>query len=266
MKRLVSLLLVLLMMLLSPLTAFAEGDPNIDNGGGDMGGGTSQNSWTPGRDGVRVTVIRDSDNQAVTASIDFTNRPPTDIAVHFGKVSKIQYRNGTNLTPTTGVYSCIQPGNTMPIIISSQSQGESSLQAIKDYFCSEGTIRDIADATGVDYDPLISGAYKILLEPIAYFKYEGIMYAMTATEAALFDQRASGGLRRKMVSLTHKNLPLAMFLETADLGFRHGPGAKPAARQTRISFNISAWASSGSASLTRSRHRKPMWFTAPIPK
>lgn len=80
-------------------------------------------------------------------------------------------------------------------------------------------MRDIAAATGFNYDDLISGSYKILLEPIAYFKYSGVMFAMTATEAALYNKQVAGGLRSKMVSLTHKNLPLAMFLETPDLGF-----------------------------------------------
>ena len=42
---------------------------------------------------------------------------------------------------------------------------------------------------------------------------------MTATEAALYDQKVNGNLRSKMGSLTHKNLPLAIFLEEADLGY-----------------------------------------------
>ena len=42
---------------------------------------------------------------------------------------------------------------------------------------------------------------------------------MTAHEAALYDNQVSGKLRSKMASLSHKNLPLAMFLEYADLGF-----------------------------------------------
>jgi hypothetical protein len=42
---------------------------------------------------------------------------------------------------------------------------------------------------------------------------------MTATEAAMYDNLLSGGLRSKMGSLTHKDLPLSMFLETLDLGF-----------------------------------------------
>ena len=36
--------------------------------------------------------------------------------------------------------------------------------------------------------------------------------------AGLYDQMSGGNLRRTMTSLTHKNLPLAMFLEFSDLG------------------------------------------------
>ena len=45
----------------------------------------------------------------------------------------------------------------------------------------------IAEQTGMDYETLIGGEYKILLEPIAYYKYEGVMIATTATEAAMCD-------------------------------------------------------------------------------
>ena len=77
----------------------------------------------------------------------------------------------------------------------------------------------IAELTGFNYKTLINGDYKILLEPIAYMTFNGMKMAMTATEAALYDQQLGGGLRSKMVSLSHKNLPLAMFLETPDLGY-----------------------------------------------
>lgn len=77
----------------------------------------------------------------------------------------------------------------------------------------------IAELTGFNYETLINGDYKILLEPIAYMTFNGMKMAMTATEAALYDQQLGGGLRSKMVSLSHKNLPLAMFLETPDLGY-----------------------------------------------
>ena len=217
MKKILSALLCLAMLFSLSVPALADGNPNIDGGGGGMGQGTSQNSWTPGRDGVRVTIIRDSDNTPVSTPIDFSNQGNGDIVMHFGSVSKISYRS-TGLTPHNGNYHSIKPVNTMPRIISSGS-GNANIEAIRSYFCREGTMRDIAAATGFNYDDLISGSYKILLEPIAYFKYSGVMFAMTATEAALYNKQVAGGLRSKMVSLTHKNLPLAMFLEPPDLGF-----------------------------------------------
>ncbi len=55
------------------------------------------------------------------------------------------------------------------------------------------------------------------------------MIATTATEAALYDEQTSGLLRRRMVSLTHKNLPLAMFLEVGDLGYPAWGGSKTSA-------------------------------------
>jgi hypothetical protein len=77
----------------------------------------------------------------------------------------------------------------------------------------------IAELTGFNYDTLINGDYKILLEPIAYMTFQGIRIAMTATEAGLYDEQLGGGLRSKMASLSHQNLALAMFLETPDLGY-----------------------------------------------
>ncbi len=219
MKRQLSifLTLVLLIFLFLPINAYAEGDGNIDHGGGGMGSGTGENYWNPGDEGVRITVVRASDRTAVTTPIDFTNITPT-VDVHFGKISKLAYTNGRSITPSTSTYSCMKVEIPLPRIISSGS-GQSSIEEIKRYFCSEYVLMRIADVTGMNYDILINGEYKILLEPIAYMTFGGIKYAMTATEAALFDQQLDGGLRSKMVSLSHKNLPLAMFLQTADLGY-----------------------------------------------
>lgn len=86
-------------------------------------------------------------------------------------------------------------------------------------------IRAIANYSGMDFDTLIGGEYKILLEPIAYYKFEGVMIATTATEAVLYDEIVGGQLRYWMGSLTAKNLPLSMFLETPDLGYPAWSGA-----------------------------------------
>lgn len=106
MKRIFIILLTLVLLLgICPMSALAEtgGSGNVDGGGGDMGQGTSQNSWNPGMDGVRITVVDAESGQPVSSSFDLTNKSPS-IKVHFGKVSKIQYANGASISPTTGNY------------------------------------------------------------------------------------------------------------------------------------------------------------------
>lgn len=227
MKRFKLLVLTFLLILstLSPMTVHAEGNGNINNGGGGLGEGTDTNFWNTGDEGVRVTVVSASDGSAVSASIDLTNKQPNDIRVQFGKVCKSQYRSGTVLTPDTGSYSYINPTQSLPKIITTSS-GSASLAAIKSYFTDEQVIRSIAGYVGMNYDTLIGGDYKLLLEPIAYVTFEGVRTAFTATEAAMYNQVRGGMLRKKLTSLTHKNLPLAMFLETSDLGYPAWGGGK----------------------------------------
>ena len=219
MKKILQILIVFIMLfsLMMPIVVFAVGDGNIDSGGGGMGDGTSTDKWSPGYDGVRVTVVRASDHATVTTPIDLTNKQPPSTMFHFGEVSKIQYNGGRNLSPIQGAYSYINPSQTMPRIVS--TNGSSNIAAIKSYFTDEQVIRSIASITGMDFDILIGGDYKLLLEPMAYYTFQSVMIATTATEAAMYDEQLSGLLRSKMVSLSHKNLPLAMFLEVGDLGY-----------------------------------------------
>lgn len=239
MKRIFTFLLSLLLILgICPMSALADtgGSGNVDGGGGNMGQGTSQNSWNPGMDGVRVTVVYSETQKPASASIDLTSKTP-EIKIRFGKVSKIQYRDGSSISPTTSSYLYYNPAITMPRIISTGSS-KASIEAIKKYFCDEIIVRYIAELTGISYDDLITGKYKLFLEPIAYFKHNGVMYAMTAHEAALYDNQTGGVLRRTMTSLTHKNLPLAMYLEYSDLGFAaySGPTNKTCSNDTIIAY------------------------------
>ena len=238
-KRIFAFFLSILLILgICPMSALADtgGSGNVDGGGGSMGQGTSQNSWNPGMDGVRVTVIYSETQKPASASIDLTSKTPA-IKIHFGKVSKIQYRDGSSISPTTSSYVYYNPAITMPRIISTGSS-KASIEAIKKYFCDEIIVRYIAELTGISYDDLITEKYKLLLEPIAYFKHNGVMYAMTAHEAALYDNQTGGALRRTMTSLTHKNLPLAMYLEYSDLGFAaySGPTNKTCSNDTIIAY------------------------------
>lgn len=238
MKKRISIFIALLLLLsfLIPVTIYAEGEGNIDNGGGGMGGGSDTNYWNARDEAVRITVIRAGDRIPVTTPVDFTNKTPPNTIIHFGKVSKLQYTGGFVLSVKMNGYTYINPAQPIPRIISSGS-GQANIDEIKRYFCSEYTLMRIADVTKMSYNVLIGGEYKLLLEPIAYMTFDGVKYAMTATEAALFNQRLSGGLRSKMVSLSHKNLPLAMFLEIADLGYPawNGSTTTPAADADIIS-------------------------------
>ena len=218
MKRLLALFLSLVLMLCAAVPAYATGDGNFDGGGGGMGSGTSTNYWNPGMDGVRISVVNVDSHAVVGNTIDWSNQNPSTNMIHFGKVSKLSYNSGRALSPVVGGYVCVRPAQSLPRIISTGDY-PASIAAIRSYFTDEQVIRAIAGYVGIDFDTLIAGDYKIVVEPIAYFVYGGAYYAMTATEAAIYDQKVNGDLRSKMGSLTHKNLPLAIFLEEADLGY-----------------------------------------------
>lgn len=216
MKRtLYPLLLSLFLVLSTGITVFAEGDGNMIGGGGGMGNGTQTDVWR-NQDGVRVTVVT-TEGAVVSTPFDLTNSNISNGIIHFGKVCKLQYSAGTSLFPN-GSYSCSKPGIALPRIIGGGSS-RASIEAIKRYFCSEYAAKLVSEKTGIAFDELISGPYKLVIEPIAYFTHGGRNYAMTATEAALYNQMSGGTLRSKLPSLTHQNLPLSIFLEIPDLGY-----------------------------------------------
>ena len=214
MKRFIAILLCA-SLLFMPVAAHADGSGNIDNGGGGMGNGTKGNIWH-GDDGVRVTVVRASDNKPVSTPIDLTKYNEKNVQYYFKK-DKLLYRSGSQLQAYCGNYKCVHPSKAMPKIIS--DSGNANLAAIKKYFCASETVKKIAQMIGTTYEKLTDGQYKLLLEPVAYFYFQGYKYAMTATEAAKYDEALAGGLRRKMVSLTHQQLPLSMFLQHSDMGY-----------------------------------------------
>ena len=216
------LIAVLLILLLAGNMAFASGNGNLDGGGGGMGNGSEENVWY-GQDGVRVTVVK-TDGTVASTPFDLTNASIPDDIVNFGRVCKLQYNSGTELAPGAG-YACSKPGTALPHIVTTKTI-TASIEQIKRYFCSEYAARLVSDKTGISFESLTGGDYKLIIEPMAYFKFGGIEYAMTATEAALYDGMVGGKLRQKMPSLTHQNLPLAIFLEVPDLGYPAWEGTK----------------------------------------
>ena len=98
------------------MTAFASGDGNVDSGGGEMGIGTITDFWTPGNDGVRVSVIDVETGAVLGRPIDYTNITPPTGMMYFDQKSKIHYLNGAGLSALYGVYNYNTPSVPLPRI------------------------------------------------------------------------------------------------------------------------------------------------------
>ncbi len=223
-KRFIAVFLMAVFCFQTVAFADSGGDPNIDNGGGNLLNGSSSNFWIPGNDGVRVTVVDAESGEVKSASIDYSNVDTSDIRFHFGRKCKAEYVGGASLEINTGEYLSKAAAQPLPTIISDGSGA--NIEAIRSYFTDEQVVRRIAIHTGIEFDKLTNGDYKLMLEPIMYITYNNVRTAMTATEAALYNQKTGGDLINKMGPLSHKNLPLAMFLEKDDLGYTAWKGSK----------------------------------------
>ena len=194
-KAFIAVFLIFIMLFAGTLTAYAEGSGNVDGGGGSLNHGTKSYNW-PGNSyqGVRVTVVDAQSGGIVAGPMDFTNKNLSAVAgnmFHFGKVSKMQYRDGAALTIQPSGYTYYVPDNPMPQIISSNSS-KASIEQIKRYFCSEGAASMVAAKAGMDVAALTDGSYKLVIEPVIYLIYNNLYVAMTTTEAGLYNRMLGG--------------------------------------------------------------------------
>lgn len=224
-KRILSALLAVMFLFTGlPGTAWAVGEGNMEAGGGQTETVTGDSFWN-GDWGIRFCVVDVASQTVVSATYDASNRNSGfEDYHHYGKTNKFDYRNGASLVIQKGLYSWNTPPVSIPTIV--RTSGTPDIKAIKDYFTDETVIRWIGDVTGMAYDTLISGDYKLFIEPILYYTFDSQKYAMTATEAALFDRAINGLLLRTMGNATHQQLPLSLYLEKSDLGFSKWSGAK----------------------------------------
>lgn len=223
--RMIAAAMVAIFCLQTVVFADSGGNPNIDNGGGNLLDGSQGNFWNPGNDGVRITIV-DSETGAVkSSSYDYSNANVGDIAFHFGKKCKTEYVGGASLSASTLEYVYKTPSQPLPTIISDGESLFADIEQIRSYFTDEQVVREISSHVGIVYDKLTGGDYKLMIEPIMYITYNGVRTAMTATEAALYNIQTDGDLSRKFAPLSHKNLPLAMFLDEDDLGYRAWAGS-----------------------------------------
>jgi RNase P/RNase MRP subunit p29 len=249
-KMSIFLALVLLISFVGTMPALANLDDNGDTGGTSPGGTGGFNSYWFGGvwSGMRITVIDVTDPArliggeqwgkvaAGTVSIDITamttsndfftrtlagdNETPLthgNRVTHFGKVSKMEYRDGTALAATTANYT-FRTVSGCPVVL---GNNQASTQTIKNFINNQNMLTNIAAwcGGGLTYQTLISGDYKLLVEPIMYVLVQGNKFAFTPTEAAMYRPFASN------TNFINNTLANAFFLEHNELGWPAWTGA-----------------------------------------
>lgn len=155
----------------SSVQIYATGDPNADTGGGNISDAVEQGSyWRHGDDGARITVIDAKTGEKISNSIDWSNwswdKSNMNTTYHYGKKNKVEYRAVPNLSLQSVSYGFSLAPKGLPEMIGENSPP--NREAIVSYFTDEMIIREIASDVSMEYDVLISGKYKLLIEPIEY--------------------------------------------------------------------------------------------------
>ena len=264
-KKAITRLTALFMLLsFSSTTAFAGLNLGNDDGTG-FSSGTSNNYWGVHTDsgislndteGLRVTVYDATSNNKVFNTIDISGNP------NISAVSNMYYfADGNELVSKTtwlsyigSTYSSVTESDMIKFnnaILARSTRGDgykvqyisdlsnidivsvnnsSHLEEIKNLLGSKEFLVHLSSLLGggLTYEDISKGKYKIAFEPVAYFRYNGQNWAMSATECGLLNKymknyftaawNSTNNLRALLGPLTHSNLPRSAFLENKDLG------------------------------------------------
>lgn len=264
-KRMVTRLVAsILVFAFSSTTAFAGLNLGNDDGT-NFKGGTSNNYWgvyTDGgvplndTEGLRVTIYDAKTNVKVFNTIDITGN------ANISAASAMQYFSDGNeliskttwLNYVSSTYNSVSETDMAKFnstVMSRASSGggyksqyipelasvdivsvnnTSNLDAIKSILGDKNFLTDLCNLIGggLKYADISQGKYKIAFEPVAYFRYNGQNWAMSATECGLLNKymknyftagwNSTNNLRALLGPLTHSNLPRSAFLESKDLG------------------------------------------------
>lgn len=264
-KRMVTRLVAsILVFAFSSTTAFAGLNLGNDDGT-NFKGGTSNNYWgvyTDGgvplndTEGLRVTIYDAKTNVKVFNTIDITGN------ANISAASAMQYFSDGNeliskttwLNYVSSTYNSVSETDMAKFnstVMSRASSGggyksqyipelasvdivsvnnTSNLYAIKSILGDKNFLTDLCNLIGggLKYADISQGKYKIAFEPVAYFRYNGQNWAMSATECGLLNKymknyftagwNSTNNLRALLGPLTHSNLPRSAFLENKDLG------------------------------------------------
>lgn len=244
--------------------AFAGLNLGNDDGTG-FSSGTDNNYWGVHTDsgnklydteGLRVTVYDAETNSKVFNTIDISGN------VNISAVSDIYYfADGSELIPKTTWLSyvsttynsanssdmirfneavtsrnCFGDGYSVQYVEALSSidiistNNTSHLAEIKALLSEENFLKNLCDllGDGMQYDDITQGKYKLAFEPVSYLRYNGLNWALSATECGLLNKymknyfssawNSTNNLRALLGPLTHSNLPRSAFLENRDLG------------------------------------------------
>lgn len=253
-------------LLFSFSTTHVFADLNFGNQDGTgFSSGTSNNYWGVHTDsgtslydteGLRVTIYDAETNSKVFNTIDLSGN------ANISAVSNLYYfADGSELISKTtwlnyigGIYNSVNSTDMTRfnnIVLERSAHGDgyrvnyvaelstvdivsvnntSHLEAIKAILGDEQFLTDLCALMGggLTYEDISKGKYKIAFEPVAYFRYNGQNWAMSATECGLLNKymknyfssawNSTNNLRALLGPLTHSNLPRSAFLENKDLG------------------------------------------------
>lgn len=261
-KRIICTLLSLAITLMCTVSAYAG--TNWDSADADsikqaLDGNNVWEVYTDGgtlvpcAEGLRVTVYDAENENKVYNTIDITGN------ANISSVSGIRwFGDGSELIPKTTWLYASYIGNTYNAIDSSSvskyhnvvgkrikingyksqyvpslasltiisEDNTENLEAIRALIGDEGFLKSLCNLIGgLTYDDFADGKYKIAFEPVGYFTFAGVPWALTATECAILDKymldimgSTTGALKTKLGPLTHSQMPLAAFLMYKELG------------------------------------------------
>lgn len=234
--------------------------PGTDDNGWAIQTDSGGNVWDGyGYDleGLRITIYDAEDETKVFNTLDITGEPT--IAAVSGMC---YFADATELIPKTTWLSSAYVGNTYSALDSTsiakyrqtvssrvKSSGyhaeyveslssidiisesnTSNYEAIKSFLGDRAFVENCLQTIfpRLKYEDFADGKCKIAFEPIAYFRYDGLNWALTATECALLNHydkvtysaawNSTNNLRALVGTLTHSELPRAAFLQATDLG------------------------------------------------
>ena len=263
-KAIIRLVALFMLLIFSSATAFAGLNLGNDDGT-NFKGGTSNNYWGVYTDsgiplndteGLRVTVYNAKTNDKVFNTIDITGNAniAAASAVQFFSDGNELISKTTWLSYVSNTYNSVSDSDMSQFnnaVMSRASSGggyksqyisdlsnidivsvnnTSHLEAIKNLLGSKEFLVHLSSLLGggLTYDDIAQGKYKIAFEPVAYFRYNGQNWAMSATECGLLNKymknyfssawNSTNNLRALLGPLTHSNLPRSAFLENKDLG------------------------------------------------